>query len=171
MPFFIHSLLMCMHQVFCRRCMKFPPSEQKSSAINWLPVIKPSGLRQPALIVIYYDMKCEPDVSSAPALRDFHKEPLRNTPLTSNPVCNRGVLLHMNAVWKLQLSGFWQKTHLISLSHVAVEDPPHALDGRMLQFMGPPQVIINAPAQRGEHGEHKREGRTTIWKNMQLIRW
>ena len=140
---------MCMHQGSYRRCMKFPPSEQKSSAINWLPVIKPSGLRQPASIVICYDMKCEPDVSSAPALRDFHKEPLRNIPLISNTVCNPGVLLRKNAVWKQQLSGFWQKTHLISLSHVAVEDPPHALDGRMLQFMGPPQIVINAPAQRG----------------------
>lgn len=43
----------------------------------------------------------------------------------------------------------WLKTHLISLSHVAVQDPSHALDGRMLQFMGPSHIIINAPLWRG----------------------
>ncbi len=50
------------------------------------------------------------------------------------------------------------KTHLISLSHVAVEDPSHALDGRMLQFVCAPQVIINASAQRDKPREHTREG-------------
>lgn len=59
-----------------------------------------------------------------------------------------------------ELSGGVLKTHLISLSHVAVEDPSHALDGRMLQFMGASQVIIDASAQRDEQGEHTREGET-----------
>lgn len=50
---------------------EIPPSEQKSLAINRLLVIKPSGLKQLAPIVTCYDMKEEPDVSSAPALRSF----------------------------------------------------------------------------------------------------
>lgn len=36
-------------------------------------------------------------------------------------------------------------THLIRLPHVAVHNPPHALDGRVLQFMSAAHVIINAP--------------------------
>lgn len=48
----------------------------------------------------------------------------------------------------------WLKTHLISLSHVAVQDPSHALDGRMLQLMGPSHVIINAPCEEGDGTAH-----------------
>lgn len=35
--------------------------------------------------------------------------------------------------------------HLISLSHVAVEDPSHALDGRVLQLVGAAHVVVDAP--------------------------
>lgn len=62
---------MRVRQVSCRHGVKFPPLEQKSLAINRLPVIKPLRLKQPAPIVICYDMKEELDVSSAPALRGF----------------------------------------------------------------------------------------------------
>lgn len=120
-------------------------------AINRLLAIKPLGLQQPAPIVIYYDMKEEPDVSSAQALRGFDEQQLRNTPLISNTVCNCRVLFCKHAVSKQELRGGWLRTHLISLSHVAVEDPSHALDGRMLQFMGPPHIVINAPGEQGEH--------------------
>lgn len=57
-----------------------------------------------------------------------------------------------------QLSGAWLLTYLISLSHVAVEDPSHTLDGGVLQFMRAPHVIIDAPAQQRKEGEHIREG-------------
>lgn len=48
---------------------------------------------------------------------------------------------------KAGADGGWRKkknTHLISLSHVAVEDPPHALYGRMLQLMCSTHVVVNA---------------------------
>lgn len=56
------------------------------------------------------------------------------------------------AEWRL--SKRKKKKYLISLSHVAVEDSSHTLDGRMLQFMGPPHVVVNAPGPQGK----KREG-------------
>lgn len=37
--------------------------------------------------------------------------------------------------------------HLIGLPHVAVEDPSHALHSRVLQLVGPPLVIVDAPGQ------------------------
>lgn len=40
------------------------------------------------------------------------------------------------------------ETHLISLPHVAVEDPSHALDRRMLQLMGPAHIVIDAPGEQ-----------------------
>lgn len=50
------------------------------------------------------------------------------------------------------------KTHLIGLSHVAVEDSSHTLDGRMLQFVGPSHVVVNASGQQGKNGR-AHEGR------------
>ena len=55
---------------FPQQWREISPSEQKSLAINRLLVIKPLGLKQ-APIVICYDMKEEPDVSRARALRGF----------------------------------------------------------------------------------------------------
>lgn len=62
--------------------------------------------------------------------------------------------------WSVK-TGAAYKTHLISLSHVAVQDPSHALDGRMLQLMGPSHIIINAPCEEGEHMTGSSE-----WVNM-----
>lgn len=42
------------------------------------------------------------------------------------------------------------QSHLLGLAHVAVENSPHALDGRVLQLVGPALVIINAPARERE---------------------
>lgn len=50
----------------------------------------------------------------------------------------------------MQRESLCEKPHLISLSHVAVEDSSHTLDGRMLQLMGPPHVVIDAPGQQGK---------------------
>lgn len=106
-----------------------------------------------APIVIGFDMRAEPAVSSAQALRGFDEPQLRNTPFICNTAWTCRALLSKHAMWQQELNGGWLKTHLISLSHVAVEDPSHALDGRVLQLMGPPHIVINAP---GEQGEHKR---------------
>ena len=38
-------------------------------------------------------------------------------------------------------------THLLGLSHVAEEKPPHALHCTLLQLMGTPLVITNPPVE------------------------
>lgn len=40
--------------------------------------------------------------------------------------------------------------HLVGLPHVAVKDPSHALDGRVLQLVGAAHVIIDAPVAQKE---------------------
>lgn len=63
------------------------------------------------------------------------------TPLICSTGCNCEMLLCKHAAeWRLD-----NKTHLISLPHVAVQDPSHALDGRMLQLMSSAHIVIDAP--------------------------
>lgn len=48
------------------------------------------------------------------------------------------------------------KTHFVSLPHVTVQDPSHALDSGVFQFVGPPHVIIDASAQQEERTSNER---------------
>lgn len=48
------------------------------------------------------------------------------------------------------------QTHLIGLSHVAVQNPSHALDGRMLQLVSSSHIIVDASAGRGPEDKHVR---------------
>lgn len=64
--------------------------------------------------------------------------------------------LHCHLLWykrearREAVGGFDEPAHLIGLSHVAVEDPSHALNGRVLQLVGAAHVVVDAPVAQRE---------------------
>lgn len=121
--------------------------KKKPSAINRLLVIKPWQVKATGCHCRLWYERERADVSGAAALNVSDEYQLHIVPFiceTQHVIsrCFYANTLHESRSWRRLAKK--KNTHLISLSHVAVEDPPHALYGRMLQLMCSTHVVVNA---------------------------